>query len=172
MRLMLPVYLFLLAFGSSYAAEEPVVVDVCGADELTSTGVTVNHGERWNIEVIGSSPTCKDGKHGDPLGRLKPCDHRDCARWADGTRIDPVPPTGWERWYIRPFNYKKRVRSAHWYELTGAVGSPFKQTFAIGSGKTVPIETDGGELYLFANDAPGRYFNNYGALRVRLTLVK
>src|SRR5689334_9844878 len=112
MRLSLRILLFLSALSSVSAVAAPVVVSVCGADKLTSTHITVHRGERWNIEVIGSSPTCDNGQHGDPLGRLKPCDRPDCALWADGTRLDPVPPTGWEKWYIRPFNYMKRVRSA------------------------------------------------------------
>ena len=145
----------LLLFAAAAAAQPtPVVVDVCGATKMTPTQITVHAHERWTIEVIGSSPACADGKHGD--ARLHECDHPDCARWADGKRIPPVSPKGWERWYLRPFAYLKRVRSAHWYELTGAVGDPFKQTFAIGLARKVTIDSDG-ELFLFANDAESRY---------------
>jgi hypothetical protein len=166
MQLSFGVLFFLSGLSSASAIAAPVVISVCGADELTPTHVTVRRGERWNIEVIGSSPTCENGKHGD--SRLQPCDRADCAQWADGKRLPPVAPTGWEKWYIRPFAFMKRVRSAHWYELTGAVGNPFRQTFAIGMKQMVTIKVDG-ELYLFANDAPGHYDNNYGSLRVSVT---
>jgi hypothetical protein len=147
------------------APAQPVVVSVCGATKATPTHVDVHHGERWTIEVIGSSPSCVGGTHSD--SRLRECDRPDCAMWADGKRISPVTPRGWERWYVRPFAFLKRVRSAHWYELTGAVGCPFQQTFAIGRRRTVTIASDG-ELFLFANDAPRRYGNNTGSLRVRI----
>lgn len=166
MRLTFRVLFFLSALSGASAVAAPAVISVCGATPLTPTHVTVHRGERWSIEVIGSSPTCENGQHGD--SRLQLCDRPDCAQWADGKRLPPVSPEGWERWYIRPFAFKKRVRSAHWYELTGAVGNPFRQTFAIGRKRTVTIDVDG-ELYLFANDAPGRYDNNYGSLRVRVT---
>jgi hypothetical protein len=156
----------LVSAVSISTAETPVVVNVCGAAERTSTQVMVHSGERWTFEVIGSSPACEDGQHGDP--RLRECDQSECASWADGKRLPPVSPEGWERCYLRPFFFLKRVRSAHWYELTGAVGNPFRQTFAIGKGKTVTIKSDG-ELFLFANDAKDRYKNNYGSLRVRIT---
>lgn len=80
-----------------------------------------------------------------------------------------VDAKGWERLLLRPLFFLKRVRSAHWYELTGAVGAnPVRQTFPIGMGRKVPITADG-ELFLFANDASCRYQNNYGSLRVRIT---
>lgn len=158
--------LMLLSAFSVAEGATPVVVNVCSAVKETPAKVTVQRGERWTFEVIGSSPACEDGQHGD--SRLTECDRPDCALWADGKRLPPVSPEGWERCYLRPFFFLKRVRSAHWYELTGAVGSPFRQTFAIGRGKTVTIGADG-ELFLFANDAKSRYGNNYGSLRVRIS---
>lgn len=144
----------------------PVTVDVCGAEKLNATHLSVKRGEKLHFEVIGSSPACKDGGHADP--RLVACDQPDCANWADG-RQRPNDANGWECLLLRPFFFLKRVRSAHWYELTGAVGhDPFLQTFAIGKENDATIEANG-ELFLFANDASWRYPNNYGSLRVRIT---
>lgn len=43
------------------------------------------------------------------------------------------------------------------------------QTFAIGPTRTIVAPRDG-RLYLFANDAADRYGNNWGRLRVEITL--
>lgn len=153
------------AMSAVAAPPQPFVVSVCGAVKLKDTHVAVHRGEHWTFEVIGSSPACDDGGHRD--SRLQECSQPDCAEWSDGLRQAPVTPRGWEKWYFKPVWFLKRVHSARWYELVGAVGNPFGQTFAIGKGRPVVIETDG-ELYLFANDAPCRYKNNYGSLRVRI----
>ena len=161
-----------LAFAvAAVCAAQERVVSVCGAEKINSTGITVHPGEKWRFEVIGSSPACDDCRHNDP--RLSECD-RPGPRWSDGKRQPCVSAEGWELWYLRPFFFLKRVRSAHWYELTGAVykGDRARQTFAIGL-RTTPIPIDAeGELVLFANDASWRYANNYGSLRVRITPVE
>jgi hypothetical protein len=145
----------------------PVVVSVCGAFQWNSTGVAAHRGERWFIEVTGSSPACADGSH--PHADLVDCDHPGCAQWRDGPLT--TSPEGWEKWFLRPFAFLKRVPTAHWYELSGGIGRELCQTFAVGKFRTVHIENDG-EIYLFANDETSRYCNNYGSLRVRLVRLK
>jgi hypothetical protein len=146
---------------------QAVVVNVCGAFQWNSTGVVAHRGERWFIEVTGSSAVCEDGNHKNPDTR--DCDRPDCALWRDGPIT--ASPEGWEKWFLRPLGFLKRVPSAHWYELSGGIGRSLCQTFAIGRSRTVRADEEG-EIYLFANDAPSRYCNNSGSLRVRLVRLK
>lgn len=168
--------LLLFGCGSSQSATiaspdqfagPPVTVNVCGFTPMNPTGVKAQRGERWFIEVTGSTATCADGSHGHP--DLHDCDRPDCAMWRDGG--ETTTPEGWELWYLKPFFFLKRVRSARWYELTGSIGPDLHQTFVIGRSRTVTIKEDG-DIYLFANDAASRYDNNYGSLRVRLVRLK
>jgi hypothetical protein len=167
MRTVIVALIAAVAAFRAAAQASPVIVDVCGAKKLNWTPLTVKQGDKLHFEVIGSSPRCKDDVDADP--RLVACDRPECAKWADG-RMAPVDANGWERLLLRPFFFLKRVRTARWYELTGAVGhEPFLQTFPIGTNQNqVTIDADG-ELFLFANDASWRYQNNHGSLRVRIT---
>jgi hypothetical protein len=143
-------------------------VEVCGAEPWNSTGIIARAGERFYVEVVGSTARCRDGLHGHP--DLRDCDEPACARWKDGNRLPPVTAEGWELWYLRPVWFMKRVRAAHWYELCGSFGDDGDQ-FVVGLHTIVTAPADGA-IYLFANDAKDRYGNNYGALRVRLTRLK
>jgi hypothetical protein len=66
--------------------------------------------------------------------------------------------------------HKRRVPSAPWFALCGAVG-PSGAAFQIETekNKTMP-ET--GEIGLFPNDVQCAYWNNWGSLRVRVTRLR
>ena len=82
---------------------------------------------------------------------------------------------GYSRFWLAPFASFRRVPSARWFELCGAVGDagnpsisgvPANETlFRIGPGCTWKSNADG-YLYLFANDVNGFYFNNRGSVQV------
>lgn len=164
--------------GSIWTREDdspqPVVhefdVAVCGAEPLNPTRVMVHHGDRLSFNVTGSASACKDQSGGQP--DFHECAEPNCAHWTDGRLT--VDANGWEKFYLKPFWFLKRVRSAHWYELSGTIVDGKRkqvQTFAIGVRATIDVKEDG-DLYLFGNDATGRYGNNEGVLRVHIRQIQ
>jgi hypothetical protein len=68
------------------------------------------------------------------------------------------------------FERERRVPSAAWFALCGAVGpggTPFQINMQQGNKMTSK-----GEIGLFANDLPCAYWNNLGSLRVRIARVQ
>jgi hypothetical protein len=66
----------------------------------------------------------------------------------------------------------KPLPSKNWFALAGAIDNPINFPFVIGEGeKTVPMPATG-ELVLFANDANGFYWNNFGSLLVAITRLE
>jgi len=113
--------------------------------------------------------------------------------WEDGV-ISANPHDGWSgisnKIFGWPISYLKRSSEAGWYVLIGSLGdsdSPY--TFSPldfhGQGKngeplkagedkygyvfTVKDGIKDYELYFYANDAKGRYFNNKGRLTLKIT---
>lgn len=77
---------------------------------------------------------------------------------------------GWiERsWFVDKFgSWAKRHDGADWFALIASVGRDAQTYTAIGAGSSC-ITDSGGEIHLFANDARGFYWNNRGALKVRI----
>jgi hypothetical protein len=69
--------------------------------------------------------------------------------------------------YMRLFERWRRIRTANWFALVGALNSDLKTAFVIGQGGVKKME-DSGELACFANDVRGFYWNNWG--KVQLTV--
>lgn len=66
----------------------------------------------------------------------------------------------------------KRCPEAQWFQLVGSVGASEERLFPLGTFAHWTNRTFGaGELFLFANDAPGFYWNNDGELTVRITRI-
>ena len=66
----------------------------------------------------------------------------------------------------------KRCQQAQWFQLTGSVGASDEHSFALGAhARWTNCSPQTGELLLFANDAPGFYWNNSGEIRVRITRI-
>lgn len=65
----------------------------------------------------------------------------------------------------------RRIPDAPWFHLCGAIGSEDQAVFAIGRQATVVMPASG-RLYLFANDAPGAYWNNRGAIQVTIVMAR
>ena len=80
----------------------------------------------------------------------------------------------------------KRSNKANWYALVGSVEARDEDSFAVFdtraysekdndlAARTWPpiVMTKTGELYFYANDMKGRYFNNKGALRLQIKRIK
>jgi hypothetical protein len=66
----------------------------------------------------------------------------------------------------------RRCPAAQWFQLTGSVGAADERAFPLGARARWTNRSRGsGELLLFANDAPGFYWNNSGELRGRITRI-
>lgn len=106
------------------------------------------------------------------------------ARPGEKYRFQSLPP---DRWYdlIKPSTSRgypslssiqrsaekcRRVPSAPWFALCASV-EPTGTPFVVCGKSEVPIPARG-EIGLFANDAPGAYWNNFGRLKVRITRLQ
>lgn len=82
-------------------------------------------------------------------------------RWVDfflchGPAGDPSPGI-----YMRLFERYKRIPSANWFALIGALDCDLNTAFLIGNGTDVTVQA-AGELTCFANDVACMYWNNWG----------
>jgi hypothetical protein len=69
-------------------------------------------------------------------------------------------------------NSGRRCQQAQWFQLIGSVGASDERAFALGAhARWTNRSPETGELLLFANDAPGFYWNNSGEIRVRITRI-
>lgn len=107
----------------------------------------------------------------NPTGLIVSAGNRLIVR-APGTWIDwgrPVDANGYEAPHLKRFTFFKRVRSAPWFSLCGAVGFRGEVKFHLGAAADVEVTTSG-PLYLFANDAWAMYWNNEGAITAEITI--
>lgn len=88
-------------------------------------------------------------------------------------------PAGWESeelpWYkegiVKAFEKRRRLESANWFALVGALGDEDDALFCVGDGIECYVAVKDSDLYHFANDMPSRYSNNQGSLTVTITRV-
>ena len=67
--------------------------------------------------------------------------------------------------YMRLFERSRRVPSADWFALIGALNCELGTAFVIGGSKDVIVKS-AGELTCFANDVPCMYWNNWGRVEL------
>jgi hypothetical protein len=101
-------------------------------------------------------------------------------------RIDVPPGQHWVDWFVRcgpegkttwlqsPFRPLLRVRAegdrrAEFFTLIGTVGRTLDHAFIIGAGPRIFRAPTDGNLFCFANDVPGAYWNNRGAITIHVT---
>ncbi|CAD6555375.1 DUF2235 domain-containing protein [Paraburkholderia metrosideri] len=116
------------------------------------TGIFMKEGVRYRFNV--------------PLGQT----------WLDGDNVWGAEGTP-GNWVQRLSGWARRVRTANWFELCGAIidpglpgaaGAP-PEPFYFRIGRQVEIKAPcSGYLYCFANDASWAYWNNQGSLRVEI----
>lgn len=97
-----------------------------------------------------------------------------CQFWIDffirataaGYRRSPI-------WFTQElFRGLKPLPTNNWFALVGAIDHPNNCPFLVGE-ETEPISMQAnGMLILFANDAKGFYWNNFGSLLVAITRVE
>lgn len=107
---------------------------VCPAERYFPTGILVTPGASYQISAQGT--------------------------WQDGWI--KVGPAGWHGLVLEAWN---RLAWKPFFLLGGAIGASERQLFAIGMGRRwqapfTLVEGSDLQLYLFANDWPGKYGNN------------
>lgn len=94
-------------------------------------------------------------------------------RWTDW--LIKVGPLGYAHGPLvfiqESFRFRKPLPDQNWFALTGSVSGSDDHLFLIGGRlKPIPMQASG-ELILFANDAKGFYWNNFGTIHVVVTRV-
>jgi hypothetical protein len=134
---------------TSLAPGQSVAVRVSSRRTDQSTGLVVAAGERYSIVPDA------------------------CHRWVDF--FIPCTAAGymtqWTEWYMRGFECKKPLPYRPWLALVGRIGDCHLKAFLIGT-NWAGTANHGGELFLFANDAKGWYWNNFGEMPVTITRTK
>jgi hypothetical protein len=134
---------------TSLASGQSVIAMICSRRKEQSTGLILAAGESYSI--------VPDARH----------------RWVDFfipcTSAGYVSP--WTEWYMRGFECKKPLPYQPWLALIGRIGDVRSKPFLIGTNWARTAD-HGGELFLFANDAKGWYWNNFGTMPVTITRTK
>jgi len=134
------------------AAGERHECDVRSAELYNWSGVEVEAGGRYRIEAPPGE-TWLDG--GIECG-------------ARGWETEQLP---WAKEKIVGlFERWRRVPSANWFELIGALGDEDDELFRIGQGSEFESPRDA-ELWMFANDLASKYDDNEGSLRIAITRI-
>jgi len=117
-----------------------------------STNVSIYAHKNWNLTgvVLSAGETYEFHAEG---------------RWVDwfiphGPEGDPSAS-----FYMRWFERWRRIKTANWFALVGALNSDVKTAFVIGRGGIRNVIASG-ELTCFANDVPCFYWNNRGEVQL------
>ena len=148
-----------------------VIVQVCACRPWNRAGIKVEKGQEYIFQIVERTE-----------------------EWVDGD-VQSTPEDGWtsglSRFIGHAFSLLKRSPKANWYALVGTVGKADEDSFAVfnerlASSESLPetnrvtLSSDWlsimmaktGELYLYANDMNGRYFNNKGILQLKIIRTK
>lgn len=81
-------------------------------------------------------------------------------------------PEGYCKWYMRWAQPFRRVRSADWFTLIGCLAKDSRHPLIVGSGLRTFRSPKTSELFFFANDMFGMYWNNRGSVDVVVYEIK
>lgn len=149
------------------------IIEICACRPWNRSGITVVKGQEYKFQIVESGE-----------------------EWLDGT-IKSTPENGWDdRFYNNLVGSLasplKRSNEANWYALIGTIDKNDRGSFSVFakamnssedksqrvsneslSREWGPIEmTETGQLYFYANDMKGRYFNNKGSLRLKISRIR
>ena len=130
------------ASGVRPASNQPATVQIDSRCVWRHTGVQVEQGVTYELRASGT--------------------------WVDKTYSSG--PDGYDspNTFMKLAEVGKRVRSAKWFALIGALDEDDKTMFVIGSQATFS-PTRSGELVAFANDWKSKYGNNHGEVTLTIT---
>ncbi len=153
-----------LVIGTSKLAEDEV--EVCACRPWNKSPIKVEQGQTYIFSIL-----------------------EETEEWVDGS-VAATPENGWLNPFLKfggaTFAFLKRSDKANWYALVGTLDSSDADSFVIFepsrksdtdrnvsliTSRPITIARDG-ELYFYANDMKGRYFNNKGALRLQIKRIK
>jgi hypothetical protein len=128
---------------------ESKTTKICACNPWNHSGIQVQEGQQYLFEISKIT------------------------NWIDGSVISN-PIDGWNGWFNRVIGFfsgfLKRSDKVDWYALAGNVGLDEKNSFALfNKGSNIVAIQKNGDLYIYANDMTGRYFNNQGKLFLTIT---
>jgi hypothetical protein len=92
--------------------------------------------------------------------------------WIDGGIVTTA--VGFEKFYLKPFEWMRRFPNAKWFSVIGAIDKKESTKFDIGrfieQGETYTA-TINGTLFCFANDVSIAYGNNKGEIELEIIPV-
>ena len=130
---------------------QAVTVSVPAQCTWSNTGVQMRAGETYELAASGmwkdgNVPACGPGGYDTRgLGRA-------------------------EAWVLDRSEALRRQPRQPWFSLTGCVGKSEAECFLIGAHHVLSPRR-AGVLHVFPNDVPGMYWNNTGAVSLRITRV-
>jgi len=136
------------------ALNKPITTNVYAAEKFNHTGILLEKGQIYKIEVSGKQ------------------------KWHDGNI--PCEPDGWSRDYVKlglselPIKFAesfRRVPDAKWFNLCACTDTKDSNATPIGSSGIFKAKSPGERIF-FANDLDSKYGNNRGSLCVEITLTK
>jgi hypothetical protein len=128
---------------------ESAVRPVTAVNFWNETGIELENGARYNLEVL-------------PTDQV----------WMDGKLFKQVTNAeGFSNIIISMANHLKRARGEKWFALIGCIAKQETTFFRIGNSCKDYSPPVSGELVCFANDAEKHYANNKGTLFLTVTRV-
>lgn len=124
--------------------EDSTIAEIKADVEWNKTGVELIKGNTYKLEVVGD------------------------AKWKDW--FITSGPEGFTKWYLHLSSGKKRMKNENWFALIGTYNG--ENPFLIGSGLPEFKALMTGELICYANDVMGFYWNNSGAIELKITRVE
>ena len=125
-------------------------VEICACRPWNRSGIRVEEGQEYLFAIVEQSE-----------------------KWIDGD-AKATPENGWEdglyNFVGRLASFKKRSDKTNWYALVGAIDQSDQHSFAVFPRSVVIPKS--GELYFYANDMEGRYFNNRGIIHLKVIRVR
>lgn len=125
-------------------------VEICACRPWNRSGLRVEQGQEYLFTIVEQSE-----------------------QWIDGDAV-ATPETGWEdglyNFVGRMASFLKRSDKTNWYALVGTIDQSDQHSFAV-LPRSVVIPKSG-ELYFYANDMEGRYFNNRGIIHLKVIRVR
>lgn len=138
------------------AANTSEIIEICACRPWNNTGIKVEKNQMYTFQIEQILESWVDGEtESDPSNG-----------WDSGIKNDIAG-------FLGGLLGLKRSNNANWYTLTGTIDKNDDNSFTPLKYTSNPLTiANSGEFYFYANDKDGRYFNNRGILRLKVTHIK